>query len=89
MLAKLSRGNQFTIPKKIVDQAHLKAGHDYLDVVYIKGIICLKPVDVTERVPARAFEALLKDAFTIQPGDIVADERSAGSVLKKRMKRKR
>ena len=89
MLAKLSRGNQFTIPKKIVDQARLKAGHDYLDVVYIQGIICLKPVDVQDRIPARAFEALLKDAFTVEPGDVVADQDSAGSVLKKRMKRKR
>ncbi len=88
MLAKLSRGNQFTIPKKIVEQAHLKAGRDYLDVVYVKGIICLKPVDVEERIPIEAYEAILRDIHTVKPGDIVVDERQAGSVLKKRMKKR-
>ncbi len=89
MLAKLTRGNQFTIPKPIVDQAHLQAGRDYLDVVYAGGVIVLKPVDVEERVSPEAYEALLKDAFTPAAGDIVADERSAASVLKKRLKKKR
>ncbi len=88
MLAKLTRGNQFTIPKLIINQAHLQAGRDYLDVVYTSGVILLKPVDVEERVPPEAYEALLKDAFTIKPGDIVADERTAATVLKKRLKRR-
>ena len=88
MLAKLTRGNQFTIPKKIVEQAHLKAGRDYLDVVYVKGFICLKPVDVEDRVPPEAYDALLRDAFTVKPGDIVTDAKGAGSVLKKRMKKR-
>ena len=88
MLAKLTRGNQFTIPKAIVEQAHLQAGKDYLNVAYLNGMIILKPVDVEERVPPEAYEALLKDAFTIKPGDIVADERSATTVLKKRLKKR-
>ena len=89
MLAKLTRGNQFTIPKLVIEQAHLQAGRDYLDVVYSHGVIVLKPVDVEERVAPEAYEALLKDAFTQAAGDIVADERTADSVLKKRLKKKR
>jgi AbrB family looped-hinge helix DNA binding protein len=88
MLAKLTRGNQLTIPKEIVDRIHLQAGRDYLDVTYLNGIIVLKPVDVEERVPPEAYDALLTDAFTVKPGDIVADARTAGSVLKKRLKKR-
>lgn len=88
MLAKLTRGNQLTIPKDIVDRVRLEAGRDYLDVTYLHGVIILKPVDVEERIPPEAYEALLRDAFTVKPGDIIADERTAGSVLKKRMKKR-
>ena len=88
MLAKLTRGNQFTIPKPIVDKARLQAGRDYLDVAYLNGVIVLKPVDVEERVSPESYEALLKDAFTVRPGDIVADERRAATVLKRRMKKR-
>ena len=87
MLAKLTRGNQLTIPKPIVDRARLKAGRDYLAVSYFKGIICLKPVAIKDRIPPSAYDALLKDAFTVQPGDIVADERTAHLVLKRRLKK--
>ena len=89
MLAKLTRGNQFTIPKPVIEQAHLQAGRDYLDVVYAHGVIVLKPVDVEERIAPETYEALLKDAFIPAAGDIVADERTADSVLKKRLKKKR
>ncbi|MBI4597523.1 MAG: AbrB/MazE/SpoVT family DNA-binding domain-containing protein [Candidatus Omnitrophica bacterium] len=88
MLAKLTRGNQLTIPKEIVDRIRLQAGRDYLDVTYLHGVIVLKPIDVEERIPPESYEAFLKDAFTIKPGDIVADERTAGSVLKRRMKKR-
>lgn len=88
MLAKLTRGNQLTIPKEIVKRVNLQAGRDYLDVSYLNGVIVLKPVDVEERVPPESYEALLRDAFTVEPGDIVADERTAGSVLRKRLKRR-
>ena len=86
MLAKLTRGNQLTIPKEIVERVRLQAGRDYLDVTYLHGVIVLKPVDVEERIPPESYEALLKDAFTVRPGDIVADARTARSVLKRRMK---
>ena len=86
MLAKLTRGNQLTIPKEIVTRVRLQAGRDYLDVTYLHGVIILKPVDVEERIPPESYEALLKEAFTVRPGDIMADARSARSILKRRMK---
>lgn len=88
MLAKLTRGNQLTIPKEVIKRVQLQAGRDYLDVTYLNGVIILKPVDVEERIPPECYEALIKDAFIIKPGDIVADEQSAASVLKKRMKKR-
>ena len=88
MLAKLTRGNQLTIPKEIVERVHIQAGRDYLDVTYLNGVIVLKPVDVEERVPPECYEALIKDALTIKPGDIVADARTAGHVLKKYLKKR-
>ncbi|MBI3996846.1 MAG: AbrB/MazE/SpoVT family DNA-binding domain-containing protein [Candidatus Omnitrophica bacterium] len=88
MLAKLTRGNQLTIPKEIVHRVHLQAGRDYLDVTYLHGVIILKPVDVEERIPPESYEALLKDAFTVKPGDIVADEKTAADVLKRRLKKR-
>jgi hypothetical protein len=47
----------------------------------------LKPVDIEERIPPESYEALLKDAFTVKPGDIVVDARAAETLLKKRAKR--
>ena len=88
MLAKLTRGNQLTIPKEIVERVHIQAGRDYLDVTYLNGVIVLKPVDVEERVPPEAYERFIKDVLTIRPGDIVADERTADNVLKRRIKKR-
>ena len=88
MLAKLTRGNQLTIPREIVTKVHLQAGRDYLDVTYLNGVIMLKPVDVEERVPPESYEALIRDALTVKPGDILVDERSADSVLKRRIKKR-
>ena len=88
MLAKLTRGNQLTIPKDIVERVHLQAGRDYLNIECLHGVIILKPVDVEDRISPEAYEALIKDALTVKPGDIVADERSAGSVLRKRLKKR-
>ena len=88
MLAKLTRGNQLTIPKKIVNKIQLQAGRDYLDVTYLHGVIVLKPVDVEERIPPEAYDRFIKDVLTIRPGDIVADERAADNVLKRRIKKR-
>lgn len=88
MLAKLTRGNQLTIPKEIVNRVHLEAGRDYLDVTYLHGVIILKPIDVEERIPPESYEKFLKDVLTIKPGDVVADERTADNVLKRRIKKR-
>ncbi len=88
MLAKLSRGNQLTIPKEIVDRIRLQAGRDYLEVTYLHGMIILKPVDVEERISPESYEKFLQDVLTIRPGDIVADERTADNVLKRRIKKR-
>ncbi len=88
MLAKLTRGNQLTIPKKIVNKIQLQAGRDYLDVTYLNGVIVLKPVDMEERIPPEAYDRFIKDVLTIRPGDIVADERAADNVLKRRIKKR-
>lgn len=88
MLSKLTRGNQLTIPKEIVDRIQLRAGRDYLDVSYLHGVIILKPVDVEERIPPESYAALLKHAFIAQAGDIVADEKTAPTVLRKRLKKR-
>ena len=53
MLAKLTRGNQVTIPKPVIEQAKLKVGRDYLRVLYVKGLIILSPVEVRDRVHPR------------------------------------
>ena len=71
MLAKVTRGNQVTIPKEIAKKAHIKNGNDYVDVSYIDGIICMKPVDLEERIPDEAYGRLLKKAFTVEKGDHV------------------
>ncbi|MBI4355283.1 MAG: AbrB/MazE/SpoVT family DNA-binding domain-containing protein [Candidatus Omnitrophica bacterium] len=89
MLAKLSRGNQLTIPKSLVERAGLKAGRDYVEAVYTHGTIVLKPVDVEERVPPEAYERLLEHAFKVEKGDILAEGRAAGGVLRKRLKQPR
>ena len=88
MLAKLTRGNQITIPKQIMRQAHLKEGKDYLDVSYDDGVILLKPVEIEERVPPKAYEKLLSSAFTQEPGDLLVSDKDAGSVLPKRSRKR-
>ncbi|MBI4352319.1 MAG: AbrB/MazE/SpoVT family DNA-binding domain-containing protein [Candidatus Omnitrophica bacterium] len=87
MLAKVTRGNQVTLPKDIVKKAHIREGNDYVDVEYMKGVICLKPVDIEERLPAEAYERLLKKAFTLEPGDKVVSPEEAKVFLKKRVRR--
>ena len=59
MLAKLTRGNQVTIPKPIVEQAKLKAGRDYLRVAYLKGLIVLSPVELRDRIAPKTFRRAL------------------------------
>ncbi len=89
MLTKLTRGNQITIPKPIIEKAHLKSGNDYLDVEYREGVIYLKPVEVEERIAPEVFEKFQKQALKKERDDILVDEKEAEGFLSKRAKKKR
>lgn len=84
MLSKLTRGNQVTIPKPIAERAGLKVGRDYVDVEYVGGVICLKPVDMEERIPAEDLEKLKKKAINQEIGDITLSAKDAVSFLLRR-----
>ena len=89
MLTKLTRGNQITIPKPIVEKAHLQSGVDYLEVEYRAGIIYLKPVDVEERIAPEIFEEFQKQMLKKESGDVLAPGEEAEDLLTKRAKRKK
>ena len=46
MIAKVTRGNQVTIPKEIVLKLHIKQGNDYVDISMSNGVIVMKLVEV-------------------------------------------
>lgn len=87
MLSKITRGNQVTIPKSIVERAGIKMGKDYVDIEYIHGIICLKPVDIEERIPAEDLEKLKKKALKEEKGDIALSAKGAEGFLSMRAKK--
>ncbi len=89
MLTKLTRGNQITIPKPIVEKAHLQSGVDYLEVEYRAGIIYLKPVDVEERIAPEIFEEFQKQILKKESGDVLASGEEAEDLLTKRAKKKK
>jgi len=89
MLTKLTRGNQITIPKPVIEKAHLKAGSDYLDVEYIDGIIYLKPVEVEERIAPEIFEKFQKQTLKKEGGDALVSEADSEAYLSKRAKKRR
>ncbi len=89
MLTKLTRGNQITIPKPIVEKAHLQSGVDYLEVEYRAGIIYLKPVDVEERIAPEIYEEFQKQMLKKESGDVLASGEEAEDLLTKRAKRKK
>lgn len=88
MLTKLTRGNQVTIPKAIMERAGLKHKRDYFNVEYVDGVICLMPVDIEARIAKETFEKFQKAALKISKGDISADEDTAGEILRSRMKKR-
>ena len=88
MLTKLTRGNQITIPKPVIEKAQLKAGSDYLEVEYREGIIYLKPVDVEERIAPEVFEAFQKQVFKKERGDVLVDEKESMDFLLRRAKKR-
>lgn len=86
MLVKVTRGNQVTIPKEIVKKAHIHEGNDYVDVEYDHGTIVIKLVDVEERIPAEAYEKLLRKVAMKEAGDKVLSKTQARDFLKRRAK---
>jgi hypothetical protein len=69
MLVKRTRGNQVSLPKRVLEQAGIGDEDWYFDVEYRDGLICLRPVTVEEKIPDRAYEELLRWAKTTEPGD--------------------
>ena len=70
MLAKITRGNQVTIPKEIIIQAHLEDSSPYLEVSYANGIISLKPVTIEDRIPPEQYEKFQQWALTHEKDDL-------------------
>ncbi len=60
MLVKRTRGNQVSIPKRVLEQVGVAEGDRYFDVACRNGTICLKPVTVEEKIPDTAYEELLR-----------------------------
>ena len=60
MLVKRTRGNQVSIPKQILKEAGITERDLYFDVAHRAGVIHLKPVTIEEKIPDRAYEALLR-----------------------------
>ena len=71
MLVKRTRGNQVSIPKRVLEAARVPAEHRYFDVTCRGGVIVLKPVRVEDDIPDRAYEELLRWAKRPHPGDKV------------------
>ena len=69
MLAKITRGNQVTIPKEIVKRAHLEGVSLYVEVSYENGVIHLKPVEVEARIPPEQYEKFQEWALKKEEGD--------------------
>ena len=68
MLVKRTRGNQASIPKRILEAAGVADGDRYFDVDYRQGLICLKPVTLEDKIPDRAYEELLRWVRKPEPG---------------------
>lgn len=87
MLSKLTRGNQITIPKAIVERLGLRVGRDYVDVEYVDGIIYLKLVDIEARIPKEDLEKIKKKALQEERGDITLAPKDAEGFLTRRAKK--
>lgn len=89
LLAKITRGNQITIPKEIVNRAHLNSASPYVEVNYANGIIQLKPVTVEGRINPEELEKFQEWALKEQKTDTQFNSLEDGiSSLKKRAKKK-
>lgn len=68
-LAKITRGNQVTIPKAIAKLARLSQSSCYVQITYENGLICLKPVSVEEQIDPAQFEKFQAWALKDEKGD--------------------
>ena len=89
MLVKRTRGNQVSLPKRILEQAGIAEDARYFDVEYRGGVICLKPVTVEEQIPDRAYEELLRWVRKPEPGRKVFQTGKEAVAYIKRLARKR
>ena len=88
LLAKVTRGNQITIPKEIVKKAHLKEASEYVEVGYADGQIYLKPVVVEEYISPEEYEKFIDWALKREKGDVsFSSMEEAIGYLKKRSKK--
>ena len=88
MLAKVTRGNQITIPKEVIKQANLRDSSPYVEVSYSHGVILLKPVMVEERISSEQYEKFQKWALENKEDDLQYKTLDEGiSHLKKRAKK--
>ena len=90
MLAKVTRGNQLTIPKEIVVKAHLRdSACEYVDVQYMDGVIFLKPVIVEERISSEQYDKFASWALKESEGEYkTRSPEESVHFLKKRIKKK-
>ena len=89
MLAKITRGNQVTIPKEIVKKAHLEETSPYVEVNYSHGAIVLKPVTVEERIAPEQFEKFQAWALREEKEDLRFKSLEEGiRHFKKRLKKR-
>lgn len=88
LLTKLTRGNQVTLPKVIVEKARLKKGEDFFYVEYINGSIILKPIDIEERIPPETFEKFIKGNLKIEKEDVLLKSDKSNKFLENRIKKR-
>ena len=89
MLTKRTRGNQITLPKQLIQEAHLGKDDLYFDITYDHGAFCLKPVSLTieEKTSDEAFTAFAERELKKAQGDRTFRSASkAGEFLRKRIK---
>lgn len=90
MLVKRTRGNQVSLPKRILEQAGVSEHDRYFDVQCRGGMICLQVVTIEQKIPGRAYEELLRWAGKTEPGDkVFHDGREAVAYLKRIAKKPR
>lgn len=92
MLIKRTSKNQFTFPKRLLEDAGIGPSDNTFDIRYDRRhhTIVLKPVRVIieDKIPTEALQRFEEDALKIQPGDkSFKSRKEADSFLKSRMKR--